>query len=116
MLNEIEFLAYIPYSDFVGFSVQISFIFLYLFPHRPHYVQKLLLQKNQQFDYQRSWQQNFSDPRVRRIAENIRRSLENGQCPFCFTFKPKCLLRGLPCGSVVKDPSDTAGNADLSPG
>lgn len=72
VLNEIEFLAYIPCSDFVGFSVQISFIFLYLFPHRPHYVQKLLLQKNQQFDYQRSWQQNFSDPRVRRIAENIR--------------------------------------------
>ena len=53
VLNEIEFLAYIPYSDFVGFSVQISFIFLYLFPHRPHYVQKLLLQKNQQCEYQR---------------------------------------------------------------
>ena len=54
VLNEIEFRAYIPCYDFVGFSVQIYFIFFYLFPHRPHYVQKLLLQKNQQFDYQRS--------------------------------------------------------------
>ena len=45
VLNEIEFLAYVPCSDFIGFFVQISFIFLYLFPHRLHYVQKLLLQR-----------------------------------------------------------------------